>query len=118
MARTWWSRWRRVALLAPVNFAVADRLSAAGWALAASSFGRAALALVMAAHFDELLLYPAALGVLVLKAHNVLRAAVVPRPAVGADAHVGQRAAVGFRPGHVRRGRRPRGGVAFPRSCG
>ena len=34
----------------------------------------------MAAHFDDLLLYPAALGVLVLsKAHNVLRAAVVPR---------------------------------------
>src|SRR3954466_2961832 len=34
----------------------------------------------MAAHFDDLLLYPAALGVLVLsKSHNVLRAAVVPR---------------------------------------
>src|SRR3712207_8902830 len=41
---------------------------------------RAALALGMAAHFDDLWLYPAALGVLVLsKAHNVLRAAVVPR---------------------------------------
>ena len=50
------------------------------WALAGSSFGRAGLALFMAAHFDDLLLYPAALGVLVLsKAHNVLRAAVVPR---------------------------------------
>ncbi len=40
----------------------------------------------MAAHYDDFLLYPAALGVLVLsKAHNVLRAAVVPRvlPAAG-----------------------------------
>ena len=34
----------------------------------------------MAAHYDDFWLYPAALGVLVLsKAHNVLRAAVVPR---------------------------------------
>ena len=42
--------------------------------------GRAVLALVMLRHFDDLWLYPAALGVLVLsKAHNVLRAAVVPR---------------------------------------
>jgi hypothetical protein len=50
------------------------------WALAASTIGRALLALVMAAHFDDFWLYPAALGVLVLsKAHNVLRAAVVPR---------------------------------------
>jgi hypothetical protein len=48
--------------------------------MAVSQLGRAALALVMAAHFDDLWLYPAALGVLVLsKAHNVLRAAVVPR---------------------------------------
>src|SRR3712207_4852620 len=55
------------------------------WAMAASHLGRAALALVMAAHFDDLLLYPAALGVLVLsKAHNVLRAAVVPRVLPGA----------------------------------
>src|SRR3712207_9121118 len=46
---------------------------------------RAALALGMAAHFDDLWLYPAALGVLVLsKAHNVLRAAVVPRVLPGA----------------------------------
>ncbi len=69
------------ALLAPVIGPLLDRLQRGRrWALAASSFGRAALALVMAAHFDDLLLYPAALGVLVLsKAHNVLRAAVVPR---------------------------------------
>lgn len=69
------------ALLAPVIGPLLDRLQRGRrWALAASSFGRAVLALVMAAHFDDLLLYPAALGVLVLsKAHNVLRAAVVPR---------------------------------------
>ena len=69
------------ALLAPVIGPALDRLQRGRrWALAASLFGRAALALVMAAHYDDLLLYPAALGVLVLsKSHNVLRAAVVPR---------------------------------------
>jgi hypothetical protein len=42
--------------------------------------GRAGLAVLMAVHHDDLVLYPAALGVLVLsKAFNVLRAAVVPR---------------------------------------
>ncbi|MGY1751886.1 MFS transporter [Blastococcus sp. SYSU D01042] len=69
------------AVLAPVIGPLLDKLQRGRrWALAACSFGRAALALFMAAHFDDLLLYPAALGVLVLsKAHNVLRAAVVPR---------------------------------------
>lgn len=69
------------AVLAPVIGPLLDRLQRGRrLALAACSFGRAALALFMAAHFDDLLLYPAALGVLVLsKAHNVLRAAVVPR---------------------------------------
>jgi MFS family permease len=69
------------AVLAPVLGPVLDRLQRGRrWALAASLFGRAVLALVMAAHFHDFLLYPAALGVLVLsKAHNVLRAAVVPR---------------------------------------
>lgn len=69
------------AVLAPILGPLLDRLQRGRrWALAASSFGRAALALFMASHFDDLLLYPAALGVLVLsKAHNVLRAAVVPR---------------------------------------
>jgi MFS family permease len=69
------------ALLAPVIGPALDRLQRGRrWALAVSLFGRAALALVMAAHHDDLLLYPAALGVLVLsKSHNVLRAAVVPR---------------------------------------
>ena len=69
------------ALLAPVIGPALDRLQRGRrWALAASLAGRAVLALVMAAHFHDFLLYPAALGVLVLsKAHNVLRAAVVPR---------------------------------------
>jgi hypothetical protein len=69
------------AVLAPVLGPLLDRLQRGRrWALAMSLAGRGLLALVMAAHFDDLLLYPAALGVLVLsKAHNVLRAAVVPR---------------------------------------
>ena len=69
------------AVLAPVIGPALDRLQRGRrWALAASLVGRAALALVMVAHYDDVWLYPAALGVLVLsKAHNVLRAAVVPR---------------------------------------
>ena len=69
------------AVLAPVIGPLLDRLQRGRrWALAASLAGRGVLALVMAAHFDDLLLYPAALGVLVLsKGHNVLRAAVIPR---------------------------------------
>jgi hypothetical protein len=69
------------AVLAPVIGPALDRLQAGRrWALAASLFGRAVLALVMVAHFDDFWLYPAALGILVLsKSHNVLRAAVVPR---------------------------------------
>ncbi|RBY96062.1 MFS transporter [Blastococcus sp. TF02-8] len=74
------------AVVAPVIGPALDRLQRGRrWALAASLVGRAALALVMAAHVDDLWLYPAALGVLVLsKAHNVLRAAVVPRVLPGA----------------------------------
>ncbi|WP_369140679.1 MFS transporter [Modestobacter versicolor] len=69
------------ALVAPVIGPALDRLQRGRrWALAGSLGGRAALALLMAAHHDDALLYPAALGVLVLsKAFNVLRAAVVPR---------------------------------------
>jgi hypothetical protein len=69
------------AVLAPVIGPALDRLQRGRrWAIAASHLGRAVLALVMVAHFDDFWLYPAALGVLVLsKAHNVLRAAVVPR---------------------------------------
>ncbi|SFP20232.1 Na+/melibiose symporter [Geodermatophilus dictyosporus] len=74
------------ALVAPVVGPLLDRLQRGRrWALGTASFGRAALALVMAAHVDDLWLYPAALGVLVLsKSHNVLRAAVVPRVLPGA----------------------------------
>ncbi|MET0765267.1 MAG: MFS transporter [Blastococcus sp.] len=69
------------AVLASVIGPVLDRLQAGRrWALAGSLFGRAVLALVMVAHFEDIWLYPAALGVLVLsKSHNVLKAAVVPR---------------------------------------
>jgi hypothetical protein len=69
------------AVLAPVIGPALDRLQRGRrWALAGSHLGRAVLALVMMSHFDDLWLYPAALGVLVLsKSHNVLRAAVVPR---------------------------------------
>jgi MFS family permease len=69
------------AVLAPVIGPALDRLQRGRrWAMAGSLVGRAVLALVMVWHFDDFWLYPAALGVLVLsKAHNVLRAAVVPR---------------------------------------
>jgi hypothetical protein len=68
-------------LLAPVIGPALDRVQRGRrWALAACLVGRGLLALVMAAHFHDLGLYPAALGVLVLsKASNVLRAAMVPR---------------------------------------
>lgn len=69
------------AVVAPIIGPLLDRLQRGRrWALAGSLVGRAMLAVVMAAHYDDLALYPAALGVLVLsKALNVLRAAVVPR---------------------------------------
>jgi MFS family permease len=69
------------ALVAPVIGPALDRLQRGRrWAMAASHIGRAVLALVMLSHFEDIWLYPAALGVLVLsKSHNVLRAAVVPR---------------------------------------
>jgi hypothetical protein len=69
------------AVLAPIIGPALDRLQRGRrWAMAGSDLGRAVLALVMLRHFDDFWLYPAALGVLVLsKAHNVLRAAVVPR---------------------------------------
>lgn len=74
------------AVVAPVIGPALDRLQRGRrWAMAACHLGRAVLALVMAAHYDDFWLYPAALGVLVLsKAHNVLRAAVVPRVLPGA----------------------------------
>ncbi|WP_228394973.1 MFS transporter [Modestobacter roseus] len=74
------------ALVAPVIGPALDRLQRGRrWALAASLGGRAVLAVLMAVHHDDLGLYPAALGVLVLsKSFNVLRAAVVPRVLPGA----------------------------------
>ncbi|GAB4082557.1 MFS transporter [Modestobacter muralis] len=69
------------AVVAPVIGPALDRLQRGRrWALAGSLAARAVLAVVMAVHHDDLALYPAALGVLVLsKGFNVLRGAVVPR---------------------------------------
>jgi MFS family permease len=69
------------ALVAPVIGPALDRLQRGRrCALAGSLATRAVLALFMGLHHDDLALYPAALGVLVLsKGFNVLRAAVVPR---------------------------------------
>jgi len=69
------------ALVAPVIGPLLDRLQRGRRvALAASFVGRALLAVVMAFHFNDWGLYPAALGVMVLsKSFTVLRAAVTPR---------------------------------------
>jgi MFS family permease len=69
------------ALVAPVIGPLLDRLQRGRrWALAGSFAARAVLAMVMALHFDDWGLYPAALGVMVLsKSYTVLRAAVTPR---------------------------------------
>ena len=69
------------ALVAPVIGPLLDRLQKGRrLALAASFVGRGLLALVMAFHFNDWGLYPAALGVMVLsKSFTVLRAAVTPR---------------------------------------
>jgi MFS family permease len=69
------------AIVAPIIGPALDRLQRGRrWAIAACQLGRAVLAVVMAFHFHDFWLYPAALGTLVLsKALNVLRAAVVPR---------------------------------------
>jgi MFS family permease len=69
------------AVVAPVIGPLLDRLQRGRRvALAASFAGRAVLAVVMAFHYDSWLLYPAALGVLVLsKSYVVLKAAVTPR---------------------------------------
>src|SRR5581483_1242642 len=69
------------ALVAPVIGPLLDRLQRGRrFALAASFVLRGVLAVVMALHFDDWGLYPAALGVMVLsKSYTVLRAAVTPR---------------------------------------
>ena len=69
------------ALLAPVIGPMLDRLQRGRRvALAASFVGRALLAIVMAQHFNDWLLYPAALGFMVLtRSFGLLKAAVTPR---------------------------------------
>jgi len=69
------------AVIAPVIGPLLDRVQRGRrWALAGSFAARAVLAVVMALNYDTWLLYPAALGVLVLsKSFGVLKAAVTPR---------------------------------------
>lgn len=69
------------ALVAPVIGPALDRLQRGRRiAMAVSCAGRAALAVVLVFHLDTWLLYPAALGIMVLsKSFMVLKAAVTPR---------------------------------------
>jgi MFS family permease len=70
------------AVVAPVIGPALDRLQhGRRWTMAGTAIGRAVLALIMAAHpTDLLVLYPCALGSLVLsKAYAVVRAAAAPR---------------------------------------
>jgi MFS family permease len=69
------------ALLAPVIGPLLDRLQRGRrMAMAVSFLGRGLLALVMVQHFNDWLLYPAALGSMVLaRSFGVLKAAVTPR---------------------------------------
>ncbi len=70
------------AIVAPVIGPALDRVQhGRRWVMAGTAFGRAALAIVMALHFtDLLLLFPAALGSLVLsKAYAVIRSSAAPR---------------------------------------
>lgn len=69
------------AIVAPIIGPALDRLQRGRrWALATTMGGRAILACIMAANYDNFALYPAAFGALVLsKSYGVLRGAVVPR---------------------------------------
>jgi hypothetical protein len=69
------------ALIAPVVGPLLDRIQRGRRiALAASCVGQGLLSVVMALHFNDWMLYPAALGTLVLsKSFDVLKAAVAPR---------------------------------------
>lgn len=69
------------ALIAPLIGPALDRLQRGRrWALSGSFAVRAVLAVVLALNYDSWLLYPCALGVLVLsKSFGVLKAAVTPR---------------------------------------
>ncbi len=68
-------------VIAPVIGPLLDRIQRGRRVALATTFaGRAVLALVMAFNFDNWVLYPAALGVMVLsKSYMVLKAAVTPR---------------------------------------
>jgi MFS transporter len=70
------------AIVAPVIGPALDRVQhGRRWVMAGTALGRAALAIVMAMHFTDLLvLFPAALGSLVLsKAYAVIRSSAAPR---------------------------------------
>jgi MFS family permease len=70
------------AIVAPVIGPALDRVQhGRRWVMAGTAFGRAVLAMVMAMHFTDLLvLFPAALGSLVLsKAYAVIRSSAAPR---------------------------------------
>jgi MFS family permease len=69
------------AIIAPFIGPLLDRIqNGRRFALMASSFGRALLALIMAIKFDSWVIYPCALGMLVLsKSFGVLKAALTPR---------------------------------------
>jgi MFS family permease len=69
------------AVIAPLIGPALDKLQRGRrFALAASSIGRAILAVVMALNFDSWIIYPCALGMLVLsKGFGVLKAALAPR---------------------------------------
>jgi MFS family permease len=69
------------ALIAPVVGPLLDRIQRGRRiALAVSCVGQGLLAVVMALHFNDWMLYPAALGTLVLsKSFDVLKAAIAPR---------------------------------------
>lgn len=69
------------ALLAPLIGPLLDRVPhGRRYALAATMLGRAFLAWLIADHLDQIALYPAAFGILVLsRAYGVARAAAVPR---------------------------------------
>ncbi|WP_410655599.1 MFS transporter [Amycolatopsis sp. lyj-112] len=69
------------ALVAPVIGPALDKIQRGRrLAMCVSSAGQALMAIVMALHFDDWLLYPAALGMMVLsKSFTVLKAAMTPR---------------------------------------
>ncbi|WP_158881877.1 MFS transporter [Amycolatopsis anabasis] len=69
------------ALVAPVIGPALDRIQRGRrLAMCVASAGQALMAVIMALHFDDWILYPAALGMMVLsKSFTVLKAAVTPR---------------------------------------